>query len=458
MNRFSKELLAVLALLCAGWCGDVFAAEQPNIVLLFVDDLGWTDVGFRNDKFETPHIDQLAAESLSFEQCYIASPTCSPSRATLVTGLHPARMKFVRHIPNDAQNGFDKFGRTNKEFNLWDTDPAKFPCPNWLKLEYTTYAEALSAYDYYSLFVGKWHLGHEAYHPIEQGFDRQIGTTNAGHPKSYLPPFFKNSDVLGDEKGGYLTDRLTDETVDFIRKYDGDQPFMISMWYYNVHRPPVGRDDLLQHFLSLGYSKTDAIYAAQIKAVDESVGRIRTAIDEKGIAKDTIVIFLSDQGSWYANPPFRGTKRIDTLCEGGARVPLIVHWPGVTKPNSKNHSIVQSTDLFPTFVQMAGGNPTRHENLDGVSLVPTIHNNSTLDRGKPIFGYRAYQDLYASVRDGDWKLLAYRSGRLDLFNIAVDSSEANDLSDLETERVDALRSKLAQWEIEMGVDQYSGVQ
>ncbi len=431
---------------------------QPNIVLFFVDDLGWNDLGYRHSKFETPEIDKLAGEGLDFQRTYIATPTCSPSRATLLTGKHPARLQMARHIPNGVKFGFDKYGRISEEFNLWKTDPAQVPSRNWLPLEHTTYAEALKSLGYYSPFFGKWHLGHEPYHPIQQGFDTQYGTANAGHPKSYNAPFFKNSDVLAKIKEGYLTDTLTDKSVEFIEGYDRDQPFMLSMWYYNVHRPPVGRDDLVAHFKSKGYDDEGAVYAAQVKSVDESIGRIRAALKKKQIEDNTMIIFLSDQGSWYSNEPLRGGKMSDTLCEGGARVPMIMHWPGVTKAGSKDHSLVQSTDLFPTLVEIAGGDPAKFEDLDGVSLLPLIRGDGPLERAAPLFGYRAYEDLYASVREGDWKLLAYRSGKVSLYNIPQDDAEQNDVAAANSAVVKTLTEKLAAWEKQVNVEQYSGVQ
>ncbi|MCK5172023.1 MAG: sulfatase-like hydrolase/transferase, partial [Planctomycetes bacterium] len=322
----------------------VVSGQKPNIVLFFVDDLGWSDLGYRNPVFESPNIDRLAKEGLDFEQAYIACPTCSPSRGTLLTGKHPARLKLVRHIAGDPKFGFDKFGRTDEEFSLWEGDPAQFPCVNWLALEHTSYAEALKELGYYNVFIGKWHLGHEEYHPIHQGFDRQIGVTNAGHPGSYYPPYFKNSEMMASEKERYLTDKLTDEAVKFIKQYDKHQPFMLSFWYYCVHGPHEGRKDWVRHFESRGLSGKDANYAAMVKSVDESIGRVRKAIKEKGIEKETIIIFLSDQGGYFENPPLHGGKRIDTLYEGGARVPFIFHWPSVTQ-SAKNNSIVQSTDL-----------------------------------------------------------------------------------------------------------------
>ena len=458
MSEHATRKAILVCLLCFTPVSLHAETVKPNIVLLFVDDLGWYDLGYRNAKFETPNIDRLAGEGVDFTRAYIASPTCSPSRARLLTGKHPARLQIVRHIPTGTTNGFDKWGRTDQEFNQWDGDPAKFPCRNWLPLEHTTYAEALGDLGYHNTFIGKWHLGHEPYHPDKQGFDVQFGTSNFGHPKSYQAPFFKNSDVLSDVKNDYLTDVLTDRCVDMIEGYEGDQPFMLSMWYYNVHRPPVPRPDLFDHFKSKGYDDTDAIYAAQVKAVDESVGRIRSALATKGIAEHTVIVFLSDQGSWYQNLPLRGSKRVDTLCEGGARVPLIVHWPGVTKPGTQCDSLVQSTDLFPTFVEMAGGDSSAHSDLDGISLLPAIRGEPLPDRGEPLFGYRAYQDLYASVRDGDWKLLAYRSGKVSLYNIAQDEAEQNDVSDSNGDIVKRLTGELVAWEQRMNVQQYSGVQ
>ncbi len=430
---------------------------KPNIILFFVDDLGWSDLGFRNPVFETPNIDALAKSGVSFEQAYIASPTCSPSRATLITGKHPARLKMVRHIPGGKKNGFDKFGRTNQEFHYLERDPAQFPSRNWLPLDNTSFAEALADEDYYNLFVGKWHLGHEKFHPIQQGFHQQIGTSNDGHPKSYYPPYFKRKDLFTDKNETYLTDKLTNEVVNFIENYEKDQPFMLTFSYYSVHTPHQGRKDLVQHFESKGLEGKFANYAAMVKATDESVGKVLKAIEEKGIQEETVIIFLSDQGGYFDNAPFRGAKMAETLFEGGARVPFFVHWPGVTKPNSINNSVVQSTDLFPTLVEIVGGKVSKYKDLDGVSLMSTIKNNDTLSR-EPIYGYRAYEDLYVSVRDGDWKLLAYRSGKKELFNIAKDIKEENEISEKHPEKVNELVAKLIQWEKEMKVESYSGVQ
>lgn len=433
-------------------------SSKPNIILFFVDDLGWSDLGFRNPVFETPNIDALAKSGVSFEQAYIASPTCSPSRATLVTGQHPARLKMVRHIPAGKSYGFDQFDRTNIEFHKLATDPAQFPSRNWLPLENVTYAEGLAENGYYNLFVGKWHLGHEEFHPIHQGFHKQIGTSNFGHPKSYYPPYFKQDTIFPDKNNTYLTDKLTNEAVDFIKDYDKNFPFMLTFSYYSVHTPHIGRKDWVTHYKQKGLEDRYANYAAMVSTTDESVGRVLKAIKEKGIEKETIIIFLSDQGGFFDNKPFRGGKMSETLFEGGARVPFFVKWSGVTKPNSTNNSVVQSTDLFPTLIEIAGGNVSKYQNLDGISLLSTIKKNDHLKRKEPIYGYRAYEDLYTSVRQDDWKLLAYRSGKLELFNISKDSKEQNDISKLHPKKVKELVQKLIKWEKKMKVESYSGVQ
>ncbi len=430
--------------------------SKPNIILFFVDDLGWSDLGYRNEILETPNIDKLAKDGLSFEQAYIASPTCSPSRATLLTGQHPARLQMVRHIPGGKKNGFDPQGRTKIEFHNLERDPAQFPSRNWLPLEHTTYAEALSKKGYYNLFVGKWHLGHEEFHPIHQGFDKQIRASNAGHPKSYYPPYFGNKGTYTDPDGLYLTDKLTKEVVVFIGDYNYEKPFMLTFSYYSVHSPHQGRKDLLEHFQKKKLEGKFANYAAMVKAMDESIGKVLEAIKNKGIEKETLIIFLSDQGGYFENTPFRGGKMKETLFEGGSRVPFIVKWPGYTKPNTVNNSIVQSTDIFPTLVEIAGGNPKDYINIDGISLHETIKNNSKLER-EAVFGYRAYEDLYVSVREKEWKLLGYRSGKLELYNINDDVEEKNDLSGKEPEKLKELITKLKKWEAKMGVTAYSGL-
>ena len=184
------------------------AGEAPNILVLFVDDLGWTDVSYQGDRYDTPNIDRFASQAMTFSRAYIATPTCSPSRSSVLTGQHPARLRIVRHIPGGTQYGFDKFGRTNEHWHVLDTDPAQFPSRNWLPLEVTTIAEALKPLGYYSAFMGKWHLGSEPFHPIHQGFDEQRGVSNFGHPRHLLPAVLRRGrEPLRGYARGKVSDR-----------------------------------------------------------------------------------------------------------------------------------------------------------------------------------------------------------------------------------------------------------
>lgn len=429
-----------------------------NIVLLFVDDLGWTEIQQRHPAYETPNIDGLASDGVEFTRAYVPSPTCSPSRAALVTGQHPARLRIVRHIPTGPKHpDFDPAGNTDVEWNQWAGDPANMPSRNWLPLEVTTYAEALRDLGYANHFVGKWHLGHTPFHPVEQGFESQFGTTNFGHPKSYRPPFFNHSDVLADNDG-YLTDRLADETVRLIESATVDQPFMISHWFYGVHKPHVGRPDLVKKYRARGLEGNQLHFAAMLEALDEAVGRIREAIENSDVADRTAVFFCSDQGSWFENPPARGSKRVDQLFDASARVPLFANVPGMTRAGEKNDSLVSTLDLFPTFVELAGGDAKQFPNLDGTTFVPTLASGEEFIRNEPLVGYRAYENTYISARQDRWKLVAGRDGSEQLYNIEADPNEQSDVADKQPLIVEKLVNYLERWESRLGVNEYSGLQ
>jgi len=280
--------------------------KKPNIVLLFIDDYGWADIGYRTPVFKTPNLDQFKTESLDFTRAYIPTPTCSPSRLSILTGKEAVRLEMSRHIPEEKDF-------INEDYNIWKTDPMQRPSRNYLPLEEVTYAEKLKEYGYYNMFIGKWHLGKGKHYPEYQGFDKTFGTTDNGHPKSYYYPFFKKGDPKefqkNYKKGDYLTDVLTDGAVDFIKNYDKATPFMLSFWYYSVHGPSVGRKDLLQKYKEAGLKGKYAHHAAMVEAMDESIGRVRKAIKEKGIENNTVIIVMSDQGGAYTNAPLSGGKK-----------------------------------------------------------------------------------------------------------------------------------------------------
>lgn len=418
--------------------------EKPNIVLLFVDDYGWSDVGYRNSTFNTPNIDQLKMESLDFNRAYIPTPTCSPSRLSLLTGKEAIRLGMPRHIAIDPKN-------PDAEYNLWPTDPVQRPSRNYLPLKEVTYAEKLKELGYYNYFVGKWHLGRKGRYPTDQGFDQAYGTTDAGHPKNYYYPFFKPEEDpegflrSGPKEGDYLTNVLTDNAVDFIANYDKDQPFMLSFWYYSVHGPSIGRKDLLKKHQEAGLEGKYAHHAAMVEAMDESVGRVRKALEDKGIADNTVIILLSDQGGAYTNAPLSGGKKGgNTLGEGGARVPLIIKYPGVTKANTETDIPVQSIDLFPTIIEIASGKKYKDDQIQGVSLLPILKGKSIKTRN--LYFFRSYEDQYAAIISGEWKLIKYHSGKFHLFNVVKDISEQHDLIGKGLEIETKLKKEIAAWE------------
>lgn len=438
----------VIGLLC-GVCAPVAAtqaAERPNIVFLFADDVGWGDVECRRDRMEWPNVDRMKAEGVSFSNAYAVSPTCSPSRAAVLTGQHAARLKIVRHIP-------DKPGEPLVEFHQWPTDPARMGSRNWLPLEATTMAEALKPLGYRSAFAGKWHLGREPWYPVHQGFDEQHGVTDFGAPRSYSAPFWTGTATYADvPEGTYLTDQLTGDAIGFLERQTPDRPFLLTLFYYGAHAPYQGRKDLLERFLNKGLEGMEAHQAAQCAAIDESAGRIRAALDRLGLSKNTLVVFSGDQGSAFSHAPLRGGKPAGVaLYEGGARVPLVMCLSGVLRPGRTIDEPVVTTDLFPTFVELAGGNPSAHPHLDGRSLWNLLKGEADGLGREAIVLYRSYDDQYAAVREGRWKLIAYRSGRSELFDLVADVGESNDLAGRHRDKVEALRRRLAEWEVDNGV-------
>lgn len=425
-----------------------FSQEKPNIVLLFVDDYGWDDLGFRNPKFHTPNIDQLKADGIDFQRAYIPTPTCSPSRASLLTGKDAVRIQMVRHIPENIENGFTE-GRSDKEFNLLATDPVKMESRNWLPLKEVTYAERLKEYGYFNMFIGKWHLGHEPYHPTKQGFDEQYGTTNEGHPKSYYPPYFRydKESLKGFKKEDYLTDVLTERAESFIKNYDKSMPFMLTFWYYSVHGPHVGRKDWLNKYLKEGFEPKYANYAAMVSAMDESVGKVRAALKTKGIEKNTVILLISDQGGAFRNGHLSGGKMKNTLGEGGSRVPFIALVPGITKAGTSINTPVQSIDIYPTLIELASGKKCVDKGINGKSLMPLLKGKGV--KSRPLFFFRSYEDQYTSVIAGDWKMIKYHSGKREVFNLKNDESENQNLAETNKKQTKHLDRLLIKWEDEV---------
>lgn len=422
------------------------AGAQTNVVLILADDLGWTDLASYGSTFyDTPNIDQLAREGMKFTQAYSACTVCSPTRAALLTGKYPARLHITDWIPG-----------------LPPSNPKLLP-PDWTKflpVEETTLANEFKSAGYATASIGKWHLGGEPYYPEKHGFDLNVAGTHAPQPGSYFSPY-KIATITDGPEREYITDRLTDEALRFIEKNKGT-PFFLYLPHFAVHLPLQGKRELVRKYrakLDQAQSQTNAVYAAMIESLDQSVGRIRKALDELKLADHTIVIFASDNGGRVpttSNLPLRAGK--GSCHEGGTRVPLIVFWPGVTKAGSVCETPVITMDLFPTALEMAGVKSVKGQKIDGLSLKPLLTQSGRFERDELFWHYPHYQHYqlggttpYGAIRKGDFKLIEYLDDlRVELYNLREDIGEQRNLAGELPARVDELRRRLHEWQKEVG--------
>lgn len=424
----------------------VKAETPPNIVFLLVDDLGWADVGYQGSKFKTPNINQLAEQGMVFTDAYAASPVCSPTRASIITGKYPARLKLTSHIPSLGPSWAYGRPQGNSEFSV----ESGIETRNWLPVSEVSIAEALKPLGYTTGFFGKWHLGHEPYHPVRQGFDEQTGVTNFGQPPSYHAPYQRKwkpgpiqiHDLATDAKPGeYLTDRLTEEACSFISRHKDDSPFLCYLSYYTVHTPLQPRKDL----------RSKGKYGGMVAALDESVGRILAHLEKEQLDTNSIVVLMSDNGGLFDNAPLRSKK--GSTYEGGIREPMIVKWPGVTRPGSTCSVPVISTDFFPSFVEMAGGVPTEYPDLDGESFVPLLKGGSSLQRDVLYwhFPHRGPIGLSGAIRKGSYKLIEqFATGTTELYDLSKDLGETQDLAATMPQKAEELLNDLRAWRKEVG--------
>lgn len=471
-----RVLLAVV-LITAAHTGASGAApaDKPNVVVFLVDDLGWTDTAsFGSDFYETPNIDRLASDGVRFTAAYAASTVCSPTRAALVTGMYPARTRVTDWI-----DGMWEYLPTDVRQQL------PLMPPDWTKrLEhrYTTLAEALKDNGYRTALIGKWHLSPrsddpavvEPYDPTHHGFDLNVAGNQWGEPGSYYAPFrlaagtglaarVENFPAEAEVKSPYLTDMLTDQAVSLIERWQGE-PFFLLLSHYAVHAPFEGRQDLVEKYRrknAAGLRHQDPVYAAMVESMDQSLGRIREALDRAGIAGRTIILFTSDNGGLTyvpgptSNAPLRGGK--GSPYEGGVRVPSIVVWPGVTPAGSATDQPVITPDWYPTILAMTGttGDVDHNRRLDGVSLIPLLRDPSRpLGRDALYWHYPHYHKggstPYSAVRAGSWRLIEfYEDQRVELYDLTNDPGELHDLSEKRPEVAAILRGQLAAWRIKV---------
>lgn len=447
-------------------------ARRPNIVFIMADDFGWRDLGCYGSTFhQTPHLDKLASRGVRFTQAYAANPLCSPTRSSVLTGLWPARTGItapVGHLPKVVLEKALTQGNPKQRVRIAESVTR-------LDTKYTTLPEVLRDAGYHTGHFGKWHLGPQPYSPLQHGFavdwPHWPGPGPAG---SYVAPWkFPPALKVESKPGEHIEETLSGEVVKFIRQ-NKDQPFFINYWQFSVHAPYDAKDDLVAKYRKLADSKNpqrNPVYAAMVESLDDGVGRVLAAIEECGLADNTIIVFFSDNGgvSWggkdggphqserfqsdmtappTSNLPLRNGKA--SLYEGGVREPCLVVWPGITQPGSVNETVIQSIDWMPTLLEMAGVPLPKEIKPDGISIVPALKGGPL--KRDAIFCHFPHdtpassQKPGTSVRRGDWKLIRLYalnedgSDKLELYNLKDDIGESKDLGSDKPEIASALNA------------------
>ncbi|WP_397381241.1 sulfatase [Prosthecobacter sp.] len=423
------------------------AGPPPNIIVMLIDDMGWTDLGCYGSKYyETPHIDQLAKDGMRFTQAYSACTVCSPTRAAMMTGKSPARLHITDwiagHVPSNG----------------------RLLIPNWtmkLPLEEETIAERLKTKGYATASIGKWHLGEEESYPTKHGFDVNIGGMHIGSPPSYFSPY-KIATLPDGPKDEFLSDRLTDEAVKFIDK-NKEKPFFIYLPHYGVHTPIMGKPEVIAKYQAkkAAGGHSNPVYAALVESIDDSVGKLRAKLNELKLAENTIFIFTSDNGGlsgtvnangWSRGPTDNSPARLGkgSAYEGGVHIPLIVSWPGLVKPGSTCDVPVITYDHVPTLLAATQTALAKDQVVDGESLLPLLGGTDTLAREAIYWHYPHYHpgsaSPYSAIREGDWKLIYFHEdNHVELYNLKLDAGEVDNRAPFDSVRALQLRDKLMAW-------------
>ncbi len=413
-------------------------AAPPNLIFILVDDLGATDLSCYGSKFyETPHIDKLAAEGMKFTQAYSACTVCSPTRASLLTGKSPAALHVTDWIAGH-QRPF-----------------AKLNVPDWtrrLKAEENTLAERLKKLGYATASIGKWHLGDAP--PTEHGFDVNIGGTSRGSPPSYFAPY-KIPTLPDGPTGEFLSDRLTTEAEKFIEAHR-DGPFFIYLPHFAVHTPIMGKPEVVAKYQAKAKpddAQKNAKYAALVESVDDSVGRLRAKLEALGIAKNTLIVFASDNGGLVLNQVtsnlgMRAGK--GSAYEGGVRTALIYWWPGTIAPAVSAEPVITG-DHFYTLLELAGTVVPPAEEFR--SLAPLLRGGNELGERTLSWHYPHYHPggatPYSAVRAGDFRLVHFfEDDRDELYDLKADPEESHDLATENPAKAQAMRERLtAMWKV-----------
>ena len=424
---------------------------QPNVLFIYLDDFGWKDTGYMgSDFFETPNLDRLASEGMVFTDAYSCAANCAPARACLLSGQYTPRHRIFN--VGTGPRGKAKYRRLKHVPGVDVLDP-----------KIKTWAKCIQESGYVTATMGKWHLSDD---PRPYGFDVNIGGTRSGSPpRGYYPPH--NAPGLKHAPAGeYLTDRLSNEAVEFIETNRG-KPWLLYLTHFAVHTPLHAKRELVEKYRSKspGQLHRNVAMATMIESVDAGVGRIVEALHRLNLTDRTIVIFYSDNGGYGGATdmaPLQGYK--GTYYEGGIRVPFFVKWNGVVAPGTKCAEPITGVDLYPTLCEMTGSKQPDNQTADGKSLVSLLKQEVQTFGERPIFWHfpaylqgnrmpnfesrdRLFRTRPCSViRDGEWKLHHfYEDDAVELYNLRTDVGESKNVAALEKDTTVKLLGKLNQW-------------
>lgn len=445
----------------------LIGGNQPNVLFILVDDLGARDLSNEGSTFyETPNIDRIATEGVKFTRGYATCQVCSPSRASILTGKYPTKHGITEYIGGPSGTDHRKRGRNDSHL------PPQYT--RNLKASEVTLAEAMQQAGYQTFFAGKWHLGSKGSWPTDHGFKINRGGWDAGGPRGGFFSPYQNPNLESGPQGESLTLRLGQETANFIEKHK-DQPFLAYLSFYTVHAPIQTTEQLWSKYrdkaekmglikernrflfdrrLNVRQVQDCPVYAGMIEQLDQSIGIVLRKLDELGLDKKTIVCFTSDNGGVssgdaYAtsNLPLRGGK--GRQWEGGIREPFYIKAPSFTKQASINSTPVSGIDWYPTILELCHVSVPQEQDIDGVSLAPLLQGKKIKKRSLfwhyPHYGNQGGEPS-SIIMEGNWKLIHYHEdGRNELYNLALDIGEQNDLFLDEQYRASQMKQRLDQW-------------
>ncbi|MFT5469929.1 MAG: arylsulfatase A-like enzyme [Verrucomicrobiales bacterium] len=443
------------------------SAEKPNVLFILADDLGWRDLSIEGSTFyESPNIDRIAKSGMRFTRGYAACQVCSPSRAAIMTGKSPARLKITDWIGAAEEEGWK---RNTKLL------PPKYN--HVLPHDDVSMAEAFREGGYRTFFAGKWHLGGEGSFPEDHGFEINIGGHHRGSPPGGFFSPYNNPKMEDGPPGESLPVRLGAETAKFIDEHK-DEPFFAYLAFYQVHAPIQTTPELWAKYQKKAQQlpavenrfivdrtspvrqvQDHPVYAGMIEAMDDGVGLALEALDRNGLTDNTIIVFTSDNGGVSAgdgkatsNLPLRGGK--GRQWEGGIREPFYIVAPGVAEPGSKSAVPAIHMDFYPTLLDLAGLDSRPDQHADGQSLVPVLKSEGEFPDRALFWHYPHYGNQggepSAIISEGGWKLIHYyEDDRRELYQIEEDQGEQKDVAAANPERVQAMGKRLMAWLDEM---------